>query len=256
MKMMIGRNKLSDAEKAKIEKDATRWVENGVKATTDKRLKYLSAIFGHAFKKTQKISKADIPHFPIIGTSVDNVKQGKFTEQDLENLLRELPAYNQLIRFLHLTGMRSGQATAMTWDMIEEDNVLRMPGFTTKNGVAYSLALTDESGMPYADTAFLVNMKNRLHGAPVFDMTNFRQEWRAACGKLKLGLYNSKTRVYRGAQPHDFRRTAITNFAAKGVNDAASMSVSGHKTDSAHRRYKIGGESVQRSALGAVNRTR
>jgi hypothetical protein len=71
--------------------------------------------------------------------------------------------------------MRSGQAAAITWDMIENDNVLRMPGFLTKSGEAYSLALTDESGKPYAETAFLVNMKNRLHGAPVFDMTNFQQ---------------------------------------------------------------------------------
>ncbi len=256
MKAVTGRRGLSDMEKAKIEKDATTWVENGVKATTDKRLKYLSAIFYHAFKKTQKISKADIPYFPILGTKVDNVKQGKFTEEDLKNLLEELPAYNQLIRFLHLTGMRSGQAAAITWDMIEKDNVLRMTGFLTKNKEAYSLALADEEGKPYAETAFLVNMKYRLYGAPVFDMTNFRQEWRAACAKLKLGVFNPKTRVYRGAQPHDFRRTAITNFAASGVNEDAAMSVTGHKTASAHKRYKIGGAAVQRTALGAVSKAR
>jgi integrase len=257
MKVMGNRRKpLSDVEKAKIEKEATAWVENGVKATTDKRLKYLSAIFHHAFKKTQKISKADIPYFPILGTKVDNVKQGKFTDQDLKNLLDELPAYNQLIRFLNLTGMRSGQAAAMTWDMIDKDNVLRMPGFLTKNREAYSLALADENGKPYAETAFMVNMKNRPHGAPVFDITNFRQEWRTACAKLKLGWFNPKTRNYRGAQPHDFRRTAITNFAEKGVNEDAAMSVTGHKTTSAHKRYKIGGAQVQRTALGAVSKAR
>jgi integrase len=250
------RKPLSEVEKTKIEKGATTWVENGVKATTDKRLKYLSAIFHHAFKKTQKISKADIPYFPILGTKVDNVKQGKFTEQDLNNLLEELPAYNQLIRFLNLTGMRSGQAAAMTWDMIDKDNVLRMPGFLTKNKEPYSLALANESGKPYAETAFMVNMKLRPHGSPVFDMTNFRQEWRTVCAKLKLGWFNPKTRNYRGAQPHDFRRTAITNFAAQNVNEDASMSVTGHKTNSAHKRYKIGSAGVQRAALGAVSKAR
>ena len=257
LKATNGRRKpLSDVEKAKIEKEATAWVENGVKATTDKRLKYMSAIFHHAFKKTQKISKADIPYFPILGQKVDNVKQGKFTDQDLKNLLAELPAYNQLIRFLNLTGMRSGQAAAMTWDMVEKDNVLRMPGFLTKNKEAYSLALTDENGKPYAETAFMVNMKNRQHGAPVFDMTNFRQEWRQACAKLKLGWFDPKTRNYRGAQPHDFRRTAITNFDERGVSENASMSITGHKTNSAHKRYKIGGAAVQRTALGAVSKAR
>lgn len=257
MKAMNGRRKpLTEGERTKIVKDATVWVENGVKATTDKRLKYLSAVFHHAFKKTQKISKADIPYFPILGQKVDNVKQGKFTEQDLKNLLAELPAYTQLIRFLNLTGMRSGQAAAMTWDMIDKDNVLRMPGFLTKNKEAYSLALTDENGKPYEETAFMVKMKERPHGAPVFDMTNFRQEWRAACAKLKLGWFDPKTRNYRGAQPHDFRRTAITNFAEMGVNEDAAMAVTGHKTTSAHKRYKIGGASVQRSALGAVSKAR
>jgi integrase len=250
------RKPLSEVERAKIEKEATVWVENGVKATTDKRLKYLSAIFHHAFKKTQKISKADIPYFPILGQKVDNVKQGKFSELDLKNLLVELPAYNQLIRFLNFVGMRSGQAAAITWDMIDKDNVLRMPGFLTKNKEAYSLALTDENGKPYAETAFMVNCKNRPHGGPVFDMTNFRQEWRAACAKLKLGWFDPKTRNYRGAQPHDFRRTAITNFAEKGVNEDAAMSVTGHKTNSAHKRYKIGGAQVQRAALGAVSKAR
>jgi integrase len=161
-----------------------------------------------------------------------------------------------LIRFLHLTGMRSGQAQAISWDMIGEDNVLRMSKFLVKNKDAYSLALSDEQGKPYAETAFLVNMKHRPHGVSVFDMTNFRQEWREACAKLKLGWFEKKTRAYRGAQPHDFQRTAITNFAAKGVNEDAAMSVTGHKTTSAHKRYEVGGASVQRSALGAVSKTR
>ena len=67
-------------------------------------------------------------------------------------MLEELPAYHQLLRFLHLTGMRSGQAAAITWDMIEKDNVLRMLGFLTKNKKEpYSLALTDESGQPFKE---------------------------------------------------------------------------------------------------------
>jgi integrase len=251
MKMMNGRNKLSDVEKAKIEKDATQWVENAVKATTDKRLKYLSAMFYHAFKKTQKISKGDIPYFPILGAKVDNVKQGVFSEQNFNDLLVELPAHTARLRFVNLTGMRSGQTNAITWDMVTDENVLRMSGFLTKNGDAYSLALTDEHGEPYAGTEFLVNQKNRPHGVPVFDRIT-KKEWRAACAKLKLGVMLGRT--YRGAQPHDFRRTAITNFDARGVSENQSMNITGHKTASAHKRYKIGGAAGQRAALAAVSR--
>jgi len=42
--------------------------------------------------------------------------------------------------------------------MIDDDNVLRMPGFLTKNGQPYSLALTNRKGEPYEATAFIVNI--------------------------------------------------------------------------------------------------
>jgi hypothetical protein len=87
-------------------------------------------------------------------------------------------------------------------------------------------------------------------------MTNFRQERRAECAKLKLGVFNLKKRKYRGAQPHDFRRTAVTNFAVSGVNGDAAMSVTGHKATSEDKRYKIGGARGQRTALGAVSKAR
>src|SRR5690242_21512570 len=49
--------------------------------------------------------------------------------------------------------------------LFRSDNVLRMPGFLTKNKEPYSLALTDENDEPYAETAFMVNMKVR-HSHP------------------------------------------------------------------------------------------
>ena len=94
------------------------------------------------------------------------------------------------MKFLHLTGIRSGQAKAIRWDMIDGDNVLRMPGFLTKNGQPYSLALTNRKGEPYEATAFMVNMKTRPHGEPVFDTTNLREEWPMDCHKLKLGMFD------------------------------------------------------------------
>jgi integrase len=120
---------------AKIENEVTEWVEKGVQATTDKRLVFLRAILYHACEKTKKINLGDIPYFLIRGKATDNVRQGKFPEADFSNILEELPKYlHPLVKFLHLTGMRSGQAKAITWDMIGDDNVRRMPGFLTKNG--------------------------------------------------------------------------------------------------------------------------
>ena len=244
---------LSAVEIAKIENDAAEWVEKGVQTTTDKRLVYLRAMFYHAFKKAKKISHGDIPYFPIRGKAADNVRQGKFSEADFNNILGELPKYlHPLVKFLHLTGMRSGQAQAITYDMIDDDNVLRLPGFLTKNGQPYSLALTNRKGEPYEATAFMVNMKTRPHGEPAFDTMNLRQEWRQACHKLKLGMFDPKTRSYRGAQLHDFRRTAASNMNAKGIQEGKAMTVTGHKTNSMYKRYGIEELDSQRDALDAV----
>jgi integrase len=253
--MKTHKRKLSEAETKRIRNEATAWVDNGIKATTDKRLKYLRVMFYYGFEKTQKITRADIPYFPILGAKVDNVKQGKFSREDLENIIKEMPEHEQLVRFLHLTGMRSSQAKAMTWDMIGRDDVLRMSGFLTKNNQPYSLELTDANGKPYAETAFMVHMKERPYGHPVFDTTGFREAWRVTCHKLKLGVYNTKTRSYRGAEPHDFRRTAATNLNDAGASETDGMSITGHKTNSMYKRYNIGGGAAQRRALGAVTTT-
>jgi integrase len=263
VRAMNGRRKpLSAVETAKIEKEATEWVENGVKATTDKRLTYLRAMFRHAFKKTKKITQADIPYFPIMGKQVDNVKQNKFSDSDFERILsgdkdkgiKGLPTYlHPLVKFLRHTGMRSGQAKAITWDMIDQDNILRMPGFLTKSGNPYSLTLTDANGKPYEGTEYLVNMEkeNRLHGEPVFNTTALREDWREVCHNLKLGIYDKKTRAYRGAQLHDFRRTAVATMITKRkASETAAMSVTGHKTNSVFKRYAIENPDLQRTALG------
>jgi uncharacterized protein DUF1778 len=69
-----------------------------------------------------------------------------------------------------------GTSVAIPWDMIDDDNVLRMPGLLTKNGQPYSLALTNRKGAPYKRPHFMVNMKTRPDGESVFDTTSLREE--------------------------------------------------------------------------------
>jgi integrase len=237
----------------KIENEVTEWVEKGVQATTDKRLVFLRAILYHACEKTKKINLGDIPYFPIRGKAADNVRQGKFSEADFSNILEELPKYlHPLVKFLHLTGMRSGQAKAITWDMIGDDNVLRMPGFLTKNGQPYSLPLTNKKAEPYDETAFMVNMKTRPHGGLVFATMNLLKEWRLACHKLKLGMYDPTIRSYRGAQLHDFRRTAASNMNAKVSKKVKGRPSQVTRPNSMYKRYGIVESDSQRDALDAV----
>lgn len=225
---------------AKIEAEARIWVENGVKATTNRRLTTLRAMFRFAAKK-ELIKPSDIPASFELASGVDNIRTNKFTSEQFESILKELKNSSSLplIRFLHATGMRSGQAKSMTWDMIDENNHLVIPGEYTKNKKPFSMPLVDKKGHTYDFTKAIVNQKNRPHGEHIFDTTNLRSEWRRACHKLGFGIFDEKTQAYRGAQLHDFRRTAVSNMNAKGISKATAMAVSGHKTSSMFERYGI-----------------
>jgi integrase len=56
-----------------------------------------------------------------------------------------------------------------------------------------------------------------------------RGAWQGACDRAKV----------TGAWFHDLRRTAVRNLERAGVSRSAAMKLTGHKTESAYRRYAI-----------------
>jgi integrase len=237
---------------AQITAEATVWVENGVKATTNKRLTILRAIFNFAAKH-DVIQNNDVPPSFCLWAKVDNVRQGKFTDAQFKAIVKELSEeLHPFVHFLYGTGMRSGQAEAITWDMIDKHGVLTMSGFLTKNGQPYTLPLKNAKGEAYDFAAPLFERKTRIAGEKVFFTANLRAEWREACDKLGLGVFDKETRSYRGAELHDFRRTAVYNMTAKGVGEAGGMSITGHRTSSVYKRYGIQDVDAQRSVLEQI----
>jgi integrase len=221
---------------AQIEREARKWVENATKATTNRRLTSLRAMFHH-FNKEEK--RVDVPYFPM-WEDVDNVRKGFVSEEIFEEILKEIPGVlHPYLRFLAATGWRSGQAAQLTWDMVSSDRSrLNVPAEITKTKDPQTLTLKNSKGEPFDWSAFIVKAP-RFEGGKIFETADFRSQWRQACHKLKQGVYDAEKQTYRGLRPHDFRRTAISNMTAKGLDRGIVKSISGHKTDSMFNRYDI-----------------
>jgi len=172
-------------------------------------------------------------------------------ESDLPKLLKEIsPTLHPFVKFLYATGMRSGQAKDLTWDMVDKNcTELHVPGELTKNGEDFTLPLVYKNGEPIFEFVKDIKRMTRLNGKPIFDTTNFRKEWRTACARLGLGVFNPETEAYRGLRPHDFRRTACRNMVKHGIPQTVAMAISGHKTDSMFRRYAIMDKSAVQDAF-------
>src|SRR6266404_637549 len=171
------RKSLTAAETTKIKVDATQWIENGVKATTDRRFKTLRAMFRFSMKRG-KIQKNDVPHFPIIGEKVDNKKRGFFEESQFSQVLDKLPKqFHPFVHFLYATGMRSGQASQLTWNMTNENKTeLRIPGELIKNKEDFTLPLVYTNGKTIKHFEFRDN--ERRDGEHIFDTIGFEKAWR------------------------------------------------------------------------------
>lgn len=240
--------KISAAQAERISEDAKLWVSNATKATTNKRLTILRAMFNFLAKRG-KIRRADVPSFPI-AQNVDNKKRGFLEKADLPKILKELsPNLRLIVHFIYETGMRSGAAANITWEMLDKNATeLHIPGSILKNKEDLVLPLVDKEGKVLFD--FVKELKTSKRGnGPIFDTTNLRSEWRQACDKLGMGMFDKKTRSYRGLMLHDFRRSACRNMIKRGVPQVVAMQVSGHKTDSVVRRYAIMDKTAIQEAL-------
>jgi hypothetical protein len=66
--------------------------------------------------------------------------------------------------------------------------------------------------------------------------------WRKACARAGVA----------GTTFHDLRRSAVRNFDDAGVSETVGMKLSGHKTPSVYRRYRITNTGDLRKALAKV----
>jgi len=84
-----------------------------------------------------------------------------------------------------------------------------------------------------------------VEGKPLGEL---KSEWRHAC--TAAGLMAG--RKGGGVVLYNLRHSCLTNLAGAGVPDTTARAISGHKTDSAHRRYVITQAAAKADALTAM----
>jgi integrase len=242
------------ASEKNAQTSAVRVADAARDATINRSLATLRSMYSRYSKSfPKKLSKNDIPYMPRIANA-DNVRQGFCNYENFDKIYNRLPEHlKPFVLFLYYTGMRSGMASKITWDMVEFDAkkrpvAIRIPGFAMKNRAAWEIPLVGPL-VEISDT--LAKMFHEAN-APVFDTTNMRRTWNTICHNLGFGVFNKSTHTYHGLHPHDFRRSAAKNMMEAGLDEAVAMSITGHKSPSMFRRYNIVSPERKKSGLEAV----
>src|SRR5262249_53696227 len=141
-----------------------------------------------------------------------------------------------------------GSAKTLEWaDIDMQTHTARLRSANSKNKTAWILPLTDR-----LLEIIQSRMKQRRLDCPyVFhrsgkQIKDFRGSWATAC--KNSGLVPGRN----GVVPHDLRRCAARNLSRAGVPEQIAMRITGHKTASMYRRYRIVDERDLREATESL----
>jgi len=189
----------------------------------------------------------------------NNVRQGFLEHGDFLKLLENLPDHlRPLVEFLYLSGWRKGEAIKLEWrDVDLNGKTVRLRIENSKNKEARILPLTGRllELMDERKTGRRLDCPRVFHkkGQPIKE---FRKTWKTACVAAGVGHFEeiggTKKKKYKGTIVHDLRRCAARNLSRAGVTEAVAMEITGHKTRSMYRRYRIVDERDLREATARL----
>jgi integrase len=179
-----------------------------------------------------------------------NARQGFVEPGTFEAIVKRLPVpLDDLARFAYLTGWRKGEITTLEWADVDRANrLITLRREHSKNEEPRVLKLTGDlwdlierrwTAREYQTTDGRTALSPYLfhrRGQPIVD---FRDAWGEACKKAGV-----PSLLF-----HDLRRSAVRNMERAGVSQAVAMKITGHKTPSVYRRYRIVNEDDIERAL-------
>ena len=205
-----------------------------------------------------------------------NAREGFLEPGDFESLVRQLPEYLQdFTTFAYLSGWRRGEVQTLEWADVDKP----APGRVTlrrehsKNGEPRVLPLTPalaalierrwEARQVKAQdgTVTLCPLVFHHQGRPIGDFRKARGSACRAAGFVRPKVdAQGRPVLDKKGQPvavaavlfHDLRRSCVRNLEKERVSQAVAMKITGHKTASVYRRYRIVDEADMREALARV----
>lgn len=205
-------------------------------ATINRECATLRRMFSLAIE-AGKLSRR--PKFYMLGG--EKVRQGFVEHGDFLRLLGELSDHLQpLVEFLYYGGWRKSAARNLEWKEIDmHGRTARLKAEDSKNGEPWVLPLAgrlweviqERAKARRLDCPFVFHLDGKKIG-------DFRKVWKTACRKAGVD----------GLLIHDLRRCAARNLSRAGVREQVAMKITGHKTPSMYRRYRIVDEDELREA--------
>jgi integrase len=252
-----------DVAPARIRKyKMDRRAEGAADATTNRELAALRRAFRLAVKEG---TLNTIPVFEML--TERNARQGFVEPADFERIVAALPDRLQdFTRFAYHSGWRKSEIATLEWGDVDRGNarVVLRPEHS-KNGEPRVLPLVGDladilerrwKAREYSAVGGAAIARHVFHenGQPIGD---FRKSWATAC--VEAGFFRVvivKTRSGDDVEEkiptrlfHDLRRSAVMNLDRNGVSMATAMKITGHRTDSMYRRYRIVPERDMAAAL-------
>ncbi len=216
--------------------------EGAANATVNREVSALGRMLSLAYESGKLARK---PRFKLLDG--ERVREGFLEHGDYLTLLGNLPDYiKPVVEFLYLSGWRKGEALSLEWkdvDLQGQNPVVRLRIEKSKNKESRILPLTgrlldlikERVEERRLDCLFVFSH----NGKPIGD---FKKSWKSACIRVGLGRMERQEDgrlKYAGTIPHDLRRCAARNLSRAGVPESVAMQLTGHKTSSMYRRYRI-----------------
>jgi integrase len=187
------------------------------------------------------IEQECITHAPVIKLLAEHNAREGFVEPGMfAEITKRLPEpIDDIARFAYVTGWRKQEVLTLRWSDVDLDTRrIRLRRENSKNEEPRVIVLTGDllalvqrrwvarQYRTKTGTALSALVFHR-GGRPIVD---FRDAWAEACRAAKMP----------GLLFHDLRRSAVRNMEKSGaVTQAVAMKITGHKTDSVYRRYRI-----------------